>query len=245
MNISALFQNIFAPPRDLILIILAAWVGLVLSERRAIPRYRYLDPLSNLLLASLVGFIVGGRILYILENFTIFAQSPMSAISINTGLFDQWGGLTIATITALAYGRRVHLPFWSSLDALTPFFATLAIGIAFSHLVSGAAFGQATNLPWAIEQWGALRHPTQAYEIVASLLTLALILIQKSTTRSGSEFLLFVALTSASQLIIEGFRGDTTLILNGLRAEQIVAWLILLIALIGLDWVKRYHPQKE
>jgi phosphatidylglycerol:prolipoprotein diacylglycerol transferase len=128
---------------------------------------------------------------------------------------------------------------------LTPLFASVAIGIAFSHLASGAAFGEETNIPWAIEQWGALRHPTQGYEIIASVLTLALILIQKPSIRPGYEFLFFVALTSTSQLIIEGFRGDSTLILGGLRAEQITAWVILLVAFIGLDHQKRFDPTKE
>ncbi len=206
----SLFQNIFAPPRDLILIILAAWMGLMLSERHA-PRHQVnLDALSNLLLVSLVSFVVGGRVLYALENLAIFSQSPTSIFSINTALFDQWGGLAAAAITAFVYGQRAHLPLWPSLDALTPLFATLAIGIAFSHLASGTAFGKETSVPWAINQWGALRHPTQIYEIIAAILTLVLILIQKPTAKPGFEFLLFIALTSASRLVIEGFRGDST-----------------------------------
>ena len=241
----SIFQNLFAPPRDLILIILAAWIGLTLSERRAPRRHVNLDSLSNLLLVGLVSFVVGGRVLYALENLAIFAQSPASIFSLNTALFDQWGGLVVAAIMAFVYGRRIHLPLWLSLDALTPLFATLAIGIAFSHLASGAAFGKETNVPWAIEQWGALRHPTQIYEIVASILTLTLILIQRTTARPGFEFILFVALTSASRLVIEGLRGDSTLIFGGFRAAQIAAWLILLVALIGLDYQQRLDHKKE
>ena len=184
MNILSLFQNIFAPPRDLILIILAAWIGLTLSEQRAPRHHVNLDSLSNLLLVSMIGFIVGGRMLYSLENLPIFAQSLASIFSLNIALFDQWGGLAIAAIAAFAYGQRVHLPLWHSLDVLTPLFATLAIGIAFSHLASGAAFGKETNVPWAIDQWGASRHPTQIYEIIASILTLALILDSETNSQA-------------------------------------------------------------
>ncbi len=245
MSILSLLQNLFAPPRDLILIILAAWIGLLLSERRATQFHINLDSLSNLLLLSFVGFIVGGRILYVLENLAIFTQSPISIASLNTALFDQWGGSAIAVITGFAYGRHAHLPFWHSLDTLTPLFASAAIGISFSHLASGAAFGKETNVPWAINQWGALRHPTQVYEIVMSILTLAWILIQRPTIKPGYEFLIFVALTSASRLIIEGFRADSTLILGGLRSQQILAWLILLLALIGLEFQNRFDTSKE
>lgn len=239
MNLFSTFQNIFAPPRDLILIILAVWIGLTLSERRATRHQVDLDSLSNLLLVSLAGFLIGGRVLYALENLPTFGQSPASVFSLNIALFDQWGGLAIAVITAFVYGRSARLRLWHSLDALTPLFAALAIGIAFSHLASGAAFGKETDLPWAIEQWNALRHPTQIYEIIASTLTLVLILIQKTTAKPGYEFLFFAALTSASRLVIEGFRGDSTLILGGLRAAQIAAWAVLLVALIGLDYEER------
>lgn len=245
MNILSTFQSIFAPPRDLILIILAAWVGLTLSERSAARHHVNLDLLSNLLLVGLVSFVIGGRALYALENLSIFAQSPTSILSLNTALFDQGGGLAVAAITAFVYGQRAHLPLWQSLDVLTPLFATVAIGIAFSHLASGTAFGKETNVPWAINQWGALRHPTQVYEIAASILTLLLILIQKSTVKPGHEFLLFVALTSASRLVIEGFRGDSTLIFGSIRAAQIVAWLILFAALIGLEYQGRLDYKKE
>ena len=245
MNGLSFFQNIFAPPRDLILIILAAWLGLTLSERRATRHRVNLDSLSNLLLVGVSGFILGGRILYALENLASFAQSPASIFSLNTSLFDPWGGLAIAALAALAYGQRIHLPFWSSLDALTPFFAALAIGIACSHLAAGTAFGKETNVPWAINQWGALRHPTQIYEIIASILILALVLIQKPNPTAGYEFLLLVALTSASRLFIEGFRGDSTLILGGLRAAQITAWLILFATFAGWEYKKRQARQEE
>ena len=245
MSTLSLFQSIFAPPRDLIIIILAAWIGLTLSERHAPRHHVNLDALSNLLLVSLVSFVVGGRVLYALENLAIFSQRPTSIFSLNTALFDQWGGLAVAAITAFVYGRRVRLPLWPSLDTLTPLFAALAIGIAISHLASGAAFGKETSVPWAINQWGALRHPTQIYEITASILTLVLILIQKPISKPGYEFLVFVALTSASRLVVEGFRGDSTLILSGLRAAQIAAWLILFAALAGIDYQKRLDHEEE
>jgi len=241
----SLFQELFAPPRDLILIVLAAWIGLMLSERRTPRRSMNLNTLSNLLLVSLVTFIVGGRLLYAVENLATFIPSPASLFSLNTALFDPWGGLAVAVIIAFAFGRRWNLPLWPSLDAVTPLLATLAIGIALSHLASGSAFGKETNVPWAIYEWGAFRHPTQVYELTASILTLALILFQRATSKPGFQFLLFAALTSASRLVIEGFRGDSTLILGGFRAAQIIAWFILLAALIGLDHQEKLEPKIE
>jgi len=234
----AFFRNIFAPPRDLILIVAAAWLGLSLAEKRA-ARYKVnAEALNNLIFASLLAYLIGGRLLYAAEHISAFVQSPLSLISLNITLFDSWGALAAAVITGLVYAQRKRLSLWSTLDALTLFFAALAVGIGFSHLASGAAFGQETNVPWAINLWGAMRHPTQIYEIIASLLTLGLLWFRKADSKPGSDFLLFAALTAANRLVIEGFRGDSTLILGGFRFAQITAWLILAISLVALELLK-------
>lgn len=234
----ALFRNLLAPPRDLILIVLAAWLGLSLAEKRTARYGIHVETLNNIIFASLIAYILGGRIFYAAEHLSAFTQSPLSLFALNTALFDGWGALAAALITGLAYVQRKKLSFWSTLDALTLFFATLAVGIGFSHLASGSSFGQPTNLPWAIDLWGAMRHPTQIYEIIASLLTLGLLWLRKADSKPGSNFLLFAALTATSRLVIEGFRGDSTLIFGSLRAAQLGAWFVLAISLFTLEFLK-------
>jgi len=233
----ALFRNLLAPPRDLILIVVAAWLGLSLAEKRAARYNVSLEALNNLIFAGLLAYILGGRLFYAAEHFSAFIQSPLSLISLNITLFDSWGALAAALIAGIVYGQRKGLSLWSTLDALTLFFAALAIGLGLSHLASGAAFGQETSLPWGINLWGAIRHPTQIYEIIASTLTWGLLWFRKADSKPGSDFLLFVALTAASRLVIEAFRGDSALIFGGLRAAQLAAWIILAIALLTLEFL--------
>lgn len=47
----------------------------------------------------------------------------------------------------------------------------------------------------------------------------------------GFGFLLVLALTAAARLLLEGFRGDSWLVLGGLRGAQLVALALLLAAL--------------
>ncbi len=233
-----LFRNIFAPPRDLILLVAAAWIGISLAEKRA-TRYRADKQLvSNLIFYIVLAYLLGGRVFYALEHLSAFAQSPLSLISLNTSAFDNLGALAAALIVGFVYGQRKGMSMWPTLDALTPFFALLAIGIGFSHLASGAAFGIETTVPWGIYMWGATRQPTQIYEIIASLLTFGVIWFKKADSNPGSDFLLFAALTSASRLIIEAFRGDSTLILGGVRSAQVIAWIILAVSLVALELLK-------
>lgn len=234
----SLFQSIFAPPRDLVLLVAAAWFGLALSERRAIRYQVDSQTLSNLAFTGLSGYVIGGRVFYAAAHLSAFLQSPLSMLSLNVSAFDSWGGVAIALIASFAYGQRKGLSFWPTLDALTPLLATLGVGVGFYHLAAGQAFGTETNLPWGIQEWGAIRQPTQIYEIIAALLILLILWTKKAGTKQGSDFLTFIALTSAARLFLEAFRGDSTLVFGNLRAAQIVAFLALAVSLIGLELLK-------
>jgi phosphatidylglycerol---prolipoprotein diacylglyceryl transferase len=235
----SLFRSIFAPPRHLILLLAALWVGLALAERRAERHNISKDFLNNMVYYCLFGYILGGRILYALSNFSAFVESPLSIFSLNLDLFDPVAALAVAVIAGFIYGSRQKLPLWAALDALTPLFATLAIGLSLSHLAAGIAFGSSTNLPWGIELWNAKRHPTQIYELIASLLVFGLIWFYRTDSRTGSNFLLFAALTAGARLFLETFRGDSTLIFGGLRLAQVIAWIVLAVALFTSDLLQR------
>ena len=124
-----LYRSLFAPPRDLIPLVAAIWFGLSLAEKRSTRHGITKEDLNNIVFFPLLGYILGGRMLFALANLTAFSQNPASLISLNLDLFDPFGGLAVAGIVALIYGQRRNLPFWSTLDALTPFFAVFALGL--------------------------------------------------------------------------------------------------------------------
>ena len=235
----ALFRSLFAPPRHLILMLAALWLGLSLAERRAQKHGVSVEALNNMVLYSVLGYVIGGRLMFALVNLSAFTASPLSVFSINPDLFDPTGALFTSILVGFVYGQRQKLALWSTLDALTPLFATLAIGLSLSHLAAGTAFGSPTDLPWGIDLWNATRHPSQIYELAASLLIFALIWSRKVESPSGFMFLLFTALTAGSRLFLEAFRGDSTLIFGGIRLGQVLAWLILVLALFASESVRR------
>ena len=233
-----IFRSLFAPPRHFILLLAALWLGLSLAEKRADKDGISKDVLSNIVYYSVLGYVLGGRLLFVLENISAFAQSPLSIISINPDLFDPTGALVVALPVGFVYGRQQKLPIWTTLDALTPLFAVLAIGLSLSHLAAGTAFGSPTSLPWGMDLWNATRHPSQIYELIVSLLIFGLLWLRKTDSIPGSEFLLFTALTAGSHLFLEAFRGDSTLIFGGLRLEQVIAWLVLAVILIARESIR-------
>lgn len=217
----------------------ALWLGLSLTERRAHRHGVSVEALNNMVMYSLFGYMVGGRLMFALVNLSAFAASPLSVFSINPDLFDPTGALISGILVGFVYGQRQKLALWPTLDALTPMFVTLAIGLSLSHLAAGTAFGSPTSLPWGIDLWNETRHPSQIYELGVSLLIFAMIWSRKQESQSGSVFLLFTALTAGSRLFLEAFRGDSTLIFGGIRLGQVVAWLILALALFASESVRR------
>lgn len=232
-----LFQSLFAPPRHLILVVVALWIGLALAEKRTENHKVSKDTLNNLVFASLIGYMIGGRLIYALANLSAFGQSPWSLISPNLDLFDPLGGLLIALVVGWIYTSQHDVALRPTLDALTPFFAALAVGISLSHLAAGTAFGRPTDSPWGMELWGAIRHPSQVYELVASLLIFSVVWFCKPSSLPGILFITFVALTAATRLFLEGFRGDSAFVLGGVRLAQLIAWIVLGAALVFNEWL--------
>jgi len=230
-----LFRNLFAPPRDLILVVIAIWIGAWLADKRADRHAISPNALEKITFYPLLAYVLGGRLLYVVENIQGFIQSPRDIFSLNLELFDSWGGLGVALVTAFVIMNRENLSLWPVLDALTPIFAVGLIGFSLANVASGHAFGSETALPWAIDLWGASRHPSQLYAALASFLTFVLLWFQKADTPPGVHFLTFSALTSGWMLFLEAFRGDSLLVFAGLRVTQIVAWLVLALSLFLLD----------
>ena len=234
-----LFYDLFAPPRHLILLLVAMWMGLALSERRSARHGISKDVLNNIVFYSVIGYILGGRLLFAGSNLSAFTKSPLSLFSINIDLFDPLGALVVAVLVGFVYGYRQKLPLWGTLDALTPLFAIFAVGLSLSHLAAGTAFGSPTTLPWGMELWNAIRHPSPLYELLASLLTFSLLWFPKRDLRPGILFLTFTALTAGSRLFLEAFRGDSTLVFGEFRLAQIVAWIVLAAVLFASESIRR------
>lgn len=225
------------------ILILGLWLGLTLAERWAYHFQTNANTIYNLVFNTLIAGLIGARLVYFARYASIFIESPLNLISLNPGLFDPLGGLAVGLLTALIYGNRNKLVLWSTLDAITPILGVFAVALGLSHLASGDAFGVETNLPWGINLWGVIRHPTQVYEIVYALIALGAIWFNTTKLKSnpmipGEIFLFFVAFSSIGRLFLEAFRGDSIILAGNVRLVQIGAWITLALSLWGLIQLK-------
>jgi len=212
------------------------WAGLTLSERLAEQRRNVpISPaqVTNLALLSLLAGIIGARLGYLLRFPSAFSLNPLTILSLSPGLLDPWFGFGAAVLTAAVFSQRKEFSAKLILDVFTPLQAALVMAWSMSNLASGERYGLPTEVPWAVELFGANRHPAQLYDFLAAALILAILWQRRKIYRlgEGKLFFTFLALSSASFLFLEAFHATGPILLDGWRAAQVLAWLALAVSL--------------
>jgi phosphatidylglycerol---prolipoprotein diacylglyceryl transferase len=143
------------------------------------------DDQLTILIAAVVGVILGGRLGYVLVYGTgFFLRNPARILAIWDGGMSFHGGLVGILIAALVVSRTMGIP-WLTLCDLGSVGAPL--GMLFGRLanfVNGELWGRATTAPWAMvfpAADGLPRHPSQLYEAALEGLVLFLIMLWLAT----------------------------------------------------------------
>lgn len=218
-----------------IFLLAGVWLGTSLIDREA-PRHKVSGAaLNSLVFYGLIAGIVGARVAYALRYLPVYAKDPLGLLSINPSTLAPTEGILMGLAVVFVLGQRRRLPLWSTLDALTPSMAAFAVFLGVSHLSSGDAFGAPTSVPWAIELWGAQRHPTQVYEILLATLAFGIVWrLRRTQAFPGFVFLAWLAIAAGSRLLVEPFRGDSVTIFGALRGAQLASLAVLAAVLVSL-----------
>jgi prolipoprotein diacylglyceryltransferase len=225
-----------ALPLPALLLLAGFWLGLDLTEKQAERFGANSGQIYNMTLAAVVAGIVGARLGYAAQSPQAFLQSPLSLLALTPQMLDASAGLLAAAGVALLYMWRKRLPLWQTVDAITTLLAVLGVSLGLAHLASGDAFGAPARLPWSIDLWGELRHPSQVYEILAALWIAIIVWPGARAARytlqhPGFRWWIFTALSAGARLVLETFRGDSLLWMDTFRQAQIAAWVVLAISL--------------
>ena len=192
-----------------------------------------------------IGGILGGRIGYVLANWSVYSEDWASVIRIWEGGLSfhgaVLGGLLVMILFAYLHRRHENpVPFWQLADVLTP---GLALGIAFGWaacLMGGCAYGiLGEGFGYAIlpDLYGveASRFATQAVGLGYSLLLfLGVWLMRRRWPFAGASFLLYALLYFAGQFFLEFTRGDEAIYVGPWRLAQVLNLVLALAAGVGL-----------
>jgi phosphatidylglycerol---prolipoprotein diacylglyceryl transferase len=215
-----------------LVLLLSFWLGSTLAEREARRLGVQTSTINSGIFVALVAGLLGARLAYVARYLSTYLANPAGVLSLNTSALAVPAGVMIGVLSAGFYWWRKHMPLRQTLDAITPLLAVLAIGLGVAHLATGSAYGAPARAPWAVYLWDDYRHPAQVYEIVTATIIFGLVWrVRIYSPFSGFPFLLWLTVSAAARVLLEGYRGDSTFVLGGLRAAQLAALGVLLLGL--------------
>jgi phosphatidylglycerol:prolipoprotein diacylglycerol transferase len=213
----------------------ASWEG----QRRGVDG----DKTYNLGFYALVAGVLGARLGFVLINLPLYTgitpwnRAIGSALSLSSGTEAAWAGALVAASMAVYLIRRWELDPLALADSFAPAFAIMGIAVGLANLLGGDYYGVETRLPWAIDLWGAPRHPTQVYLALACAANL--IVLWRLRTREhppGFLFQIFLVIFSLTVLFVEPLRADSPVVAAGVRSWQVIALVMLAAALAGFAY---------
>jgi phosphatidylglycerol---prolipoprotein diacylglyceryl transferase len=145
------------------------------------------DDQLTILIAAVVGVILGGRLGYVLVyGLGFFLQNPARIFAIWDGGMSFHGGLAGILIAGLIVSRTMGIPWLTLCDIGS---VGAPIGIFFGRLanfVNGELWGRAATVPWAMVFPAAdatPRHPSQLYEALLEGLVLFVVMLWLATRK--------------------------------------------------------------
>ena len=237
-----------------ILMATAILVGFWLAHRRALEEGLPADELVRVAQWSVVAGLCGARLYEVAFNWDYYGRFPWKIIAVWEGGLAMHGGLIAGPLVGLLLARRWGVPIRRGLDVVAP---SMVLGQAigrWGNFFNEEAFGRPTGLPWKLYISPLHRppefrdaqffHPTFLYESLWDALVFALLVwwVRPRVGRHpGAVFFSYVGLYSVGRFFIEALRLDSFWV-AGFRVAQLASIVGVIVAVVGLAWVRRSRP---
>lgn len=190
---------------------------------------------------TMAGGILGGRVLYILLNWSTYRAQPLEMLAIWHGGLIWYGGFGGGVVAQWLYARRTHRSFLRIADQVIPF---VTLGHAIGRL-GCFANGCCSGIPTSA--WFGVRFPDQLQPVVptqplesASLFVLFLILRRLQTPQGlkfpGRLFGIYLIGYGIIRWVVEYWRANQPVLAMGITPHQLIS---LALFLIGLGLLSR------
>jgi len=237
-------------------IILATWLLLRDKRRNAIISE---ENFNKVLATIILSGIIGGRLLYVLEE-PGGIKHFIDIFKIWEGGLSSFGAILSILLVAPLYLKYLQVPIIKFLD-LIAIYAPLVYAMArIGCLTAGCCYGVETTLPWSIIYTNASSvaplckalHPTQLYSSIASLAIFFIMyfVISKKYKKTGMLICTYLMLAAIERFSVDFLRGDrsyfsTTGLLSTLSTSQYISLLIIAISLITIILIQVIGKNKK
>lgn len=197
------------------------------------------DSIINMTIITVIMGVIGGKVFYILTEFSRFLSDPVSIIKEFGNGFVVYGAIIFGMITIYVYCRRKS---WDMLEILDLTVPAVALAQGFGRIgcfLAGCCYGKETTSHLSVvfpagglAPVGVHLHPTQLYSAAFDvLLALFLLWLSKKNKKSGVIFSMYLILYSIGRFIVEYFRGDPRGNVSMLSTSQFIAIFILVLGI--------------
>jgi phosphatidylglycerol:prolipoprotein diacylglycerol transferase len=217
---------------------IGACIGLVvwLTREKGHLRTFWVDGL----LLSIILALVGGRIVFVLSEYSYYLEEPGEIWLVWRGGLSYHGALIAGLAALWLWTRWRDHNFRDFIGFLAPPLALISIFGWFACWLEGCAYGKEAaigllsgDLPDSYGVYG-VRYQTQLMGLVLSAAVFAIVIVIYRRLRPLQIFWFTVAALAAGRLIVTLFRGDEAPMIGSIRLDTAADGVIALVALIGL-----------
>lgn len=212
-------------------ILVALWVSMWLTARRADRLGIDGDHAYNAGLYGLIAAVVGARLWFVLSHWENYASDISQAFSLSRGALSVPEGLLLGGLVIFVYLQRQQVPLGTFVDAAAPALALALAIVSAGAFLGGVNLGAPASVPWAVDVVGTTRHPVQLYQAAANLAIFAALVRLAYRPWPGFQFWLFVALYATSRMAFEIFVARPATIGENWLTVQVLALMAIVVSL--------------
>jgi len=215
--------------------------GLTARLARRRPAAKWFDALLVLFFAALLG----GRLGFVLGQWTYFQEHPSEIWQIGLGGLSYFGALFAGLAALFLWTRFLGRSFYQYAALFSPGLAFLSTFGWLGCWFEGCAYGRETvigtfaaDLP---DGYGvfALRYQTQLIGMLLSLAAFIAILWLFKRAKPAVLFWAALLLISTAHLVPDLLRGDPAWMLGGMRLDSLFDGLMIAVSLLMLQYFVR------
>lgn len=210
------------------------------------------DSLINLIIFTVIGGILGGKVLFILTELKDIINDPSILLNFGYG-FVIYGAIGGGALTMYLYCKRKKWNIIEMFDIVVP---GLAIAQGFGRIgcfLAGCCYGAKTDLPigvvfpeGSLAPSGIHIHPTQIYSSTFDFaLGFLLLYYGRKQKTNGKVMGMYLIVYSIGRFLVEYLRDDPRGSIGFLSTSQFIAIFTLVLGIIMFNINKFFKGEKK
>lgn len=234
-----------------VIIAIAAFTGVLLSNRIALNDYYMPGIIPNISASVIIGGIIGARLYYCLLNYSVYLRNPIEIFAIREGGLAIHGAILGGIFVLIFEAKRNNIEFWKLCDIFA-----MALPVAqaigrWGNFFNSEAFGLPTDLPWKLYIRQPYRpdeyfsseyfHPAFLYESILDILifiVLYFFIKPRNKDNFGVISAWYLILYSIVRFFIEFLRVDCIKYIWGIPVPQLVSVVIIILGVMFIIYKK-------